>query len=370
MCDDINQPAEDGEEMAFGVPTFSDSDEDEAKPKPARQLRTKEELHRDFAADIELLSGVKLHNHKDREVHLLPPAALDAPRGSAASLARVSGVSPGLATAGDFAASEYVRGTGWPVLLSGLTSGWRAERAWASGAALAAERGQVPLRVTDLPSPWGMGGKRTVRLPLSVFVDYAVSAEADDPFYAFEPDFQGDRRALLEDFAVPPQFAEDLYDLDPVMRDFYPQYRHMIVGGRRSGTNMHRDPNCTSAWNTLLCGRKRWICFPPGVAPEDIGSSSKYQKDSPPSYWWTDVYPTLDLEALGAVEGIQEAGDTIFVPRGWWHAVLNLDFTAAITQNLVFPQRLDEVLPAFREEFPDFAKYIEEHHRRAIDEPR
>ena len=30
-------------------------------------------------------------------------------------------------------------------------------------------------------------------------------------FYAFDHDFTGPRAALLEDFEVPPQFAEDVY---------------------------------------------------------------------------------------------------------------------------------------------------------------
>lgn len=52
------------------------------------------------------------------------------------------------------------------------------------------------------------------------------------------------------------------------------------------------------------------------------------------SQWWLDIYPLLADEDK-PIECTQLPGETIFVPSGWWHCVLNLETTIAVTQNFV-----------------------------------
>ncbi len=54
------------------------------------------------------------------------------------------------------------------------------------------------------------------------------------------------------------------------------------------------------------------------------------------------------LQAPGQpIECITRPGDVIFVPRGWWHTVMNLEDCIAITQNYVSRRNLAAVLQFF-----------------------
>ena len=51
-------------------------------------------------------------------------------------------------------------------------------------------------------------------------------------------------------------------------------------------------------------------------------------------------------------ECLQRAGELVYVPAGWHHAVLNLELSCAIAHTLVAPTGLDEHWPALRRRHP------------------
>lgn len=103
---------------------------------------------------------------------------------------------------------------------------------------------------------------------------------------------------------------------------------------------MHIDPLGTSAWNTLIKGVKRWVLFPPTVdkaIAKGKGLLRPGENDEPAGFF-LHVLPRIKAkygESVPLVEVMQYPGETMFVPGGWWHAVLNVEDTIAVTQNFV-----------------------------------
>ncbi|XP_021107797.1 jmjC domain-containing protein 4 isoform X9 [Heterocephalus glaber] len=89
------------------------------------------------------------------------------------------------------------------------------------------------------------------------------------------------------------------------------------------------------SWSVNICGRKKWLLFPPGqeealrdnhgTLPYDVTSSTLMD---------THLHPT-HLPSSPALEVVQEAGEMLFVPSGWHHQVHNLDDTISINHNWV-----------------------------------
>ncbi|BBN10747.1 histone arginine demethylase JMJD6 [Marchantia polymorpha subsp. ruderalis] len=225
-----------------------------------------------------------------------------------------------------------------PVLLADLMTDWPANERWRLDE-LAKSCGDAAFKVSQ---PHG----KSIDMTMKDYAQYMSIQHDEEPLYIFDAQFGESAPELLKDYKVPALFSEDLFS---VLGDSHrPPFRWFVLGPARSGASWHVDPSLTSAWNSLVSGRKRWALYPPGKVPpgvlldvdEDDGS---VHYDGPTSLqWWLDVYPHLEEENK-PLECTQLPGETIYVPSGWWHCVLNIDDSVAVTQNFVNPINLEIV---------------------------
>jgi hypothetical protein len=196
--------------------------------------------------------------------------------------------------------------------------------------------------------------------PLSTYISYTKNSHDESPLYLFDRGFAGKMKLKIgrdvERAAYwPPEcFGEDLF---AVLGDQRPDSRWLIVGPARSGSTFHKDPNATSAWNAPLTGSKYWLMFPSGPSipppPGVILSEDASEITSPLSIAeYMLSFHEIARATPGCREGICHAGEVIHVPSGWFHLVLNLEDSIALTQNFVPQKKLSEVL-RFLKDCPD-----------------
>jgi len=193
--------------------------------------------------------------------------------------------------------------------------------------------------------------------------DYGCKRD-DSPLYVFDGSVfdKENTKELEKDFDIPSYFSEDLFKY--VGHKRRPPHRWVVFGPPRSGSSVHVDPLATSAWNALISGQKRWVLYPPDkglskplLKPKGIGL------DGESVTWFQKAYPMTQTREWSEVGGcpksfdvVQNAGEIMFVPDGWWHAVLNITHTVAVTQNFCTTPRFDAVYRATRRGRPKMSK--------------
>ncbi|KAL9230842.1 hypothetical protein vseg_006138 [Gypsophila vaccaria] len=183
-----------------------------------------------------------------------------------------------------------------------------------------------------------------VEMDLEHYFRYSELSGEERPLYLFDPKFIEKVPVLGEDYEVPVYFREDLF---LVLGDERPDYRWIIIGPAGSGSSFHIDPNSTSAWNAVIKGSKKWILFPPDVVPPGVHPSPDGAEVACPVSiieWFMNFYDATKNWEKRPIECVCKAGEVIFVPNGWWHLVINLEESIAITQNFVSRRNLLNVL--------------------------
>ncbi len=130
-----------------------------------------------------------------------------------------------------------------------------------------------------------------------------------------------------------------------------PPFRWLLIGPKRSGTNLHQDPLNTAAWNVSVQGYKLWVMFE-NLYPKWIINGQQVRKKGEGKetidYFLIHLPRILKEEGIKVKICIQCPNETIYIPGGWWHAVLNLTDTIAITQNYMNSINFNQVWRSLR----------------------
>lgn len=209
-----------------------------------------------------------------------------------------------------------------PVLLEGCLDNWVALEKW--------NRNYLIETCGDVKFSVG-----PVEMKLEDYFRYSDLVREERPLYLFDPKFGEKVPKLGLEYDVPVYFKEDLFS---VLGNERPDYRWIIIGPAGSGSSFHIDPNSTSAWNAVIKGSKKWVLFPPEVVPPGVHPSPDGAEVACPVSiveWFMNFYGATKKWKKKPIECVCKAGEVIFVPNGWWHLVINLEDSIAITQNFV-----------------------------------
>ena len=190
----------------------------------------------------------------------------------------------------------------------------------------------VPSSIAELRHLYGETNFRVsdthgAMVGLEVWYQYAATTGDDAPFAIYDAEF-----ADLEGFAydVPRFLSQDAFALANV--DERPPWRWLLLGGPRSGTGVHVDPLQTHAWVYLVQGLKRWIFLPTNLSSEKLRALGVGEPQLPSAQWFAQ-YRDAAAALQGTVELVQRPGELVYVPAGRPHAVLNLEWSYALTHN-------------------------------------
>ena len=94
------------------------------------------------------------------------------------------------------------------------------------------------------------------------------------------------------------------------------------MGPAGSWTALHHDVLFSNSWSANICGKKRWLLFPPSVSAHLVDASGVLVPDATrvdSVHGGGERWPNLGIALAESIELVQLAVEIIFVPSGWHH---------------------------------------------------
>ena len=157
--------------------------------------------------------------------------------------------------------------------------------------------------------------------------------DEDDIKYLKDWHFYLETRHSYSAYRTPPYFCSDWLNEwweEREDRERPSDYRFVYIGPKGSWTPFHSDVFGSYSWSANIVGRKKWIMLPPG------------EEDKVRDTFGNVVFDLESEEAkllqekngqIRRIEFVQETGEIVFVPSGWFHQVYNLEDTISINHN-------------------------------------
>lgn len=221
--------------------------------------------------------------------------------------------------------ARYLRGFR-PVVLTDFAADWPARERWAP-ARLKERFGSLMVEVQtgreDDPEFEENKDAHREQVRFGDFLDRIVAADAGG-------DTNDCYLTANNELLKRPEFAsllEDIGTLPPYLRrDRLAGSAFFWVGPRGSNTPLHHDT--VMLFHAQLIGRKRWRLVSPLETPNVYnhhGVFSPVDLDAPQD----PRHPRM--KGVRVLEVVVEAGETLFLPLGWWHQVSGLATSVSIS---------------------------------------
>lgn len=157
------------------------------------------------------------------------------------------------------------------------------------------------------------------------YIEYTTRNTNDTrPYYILDWFIEKNCPEVIYNYEVPFLFKSWL---DYIPNFIRPYFLAFYIGAKNSASPLHLDIMGTSAWNTVFTGRKLWVFYP--YNQSNLVYNGKINPFEPDYR----TYP-LFKKAQGFY-CLQEEGDLVYTPSGWWHAVLNIEPSISITDNFI-----------------------------------
>uniref|UniRef100_A0A804QMT6 JmjC domain-containing protein n=1 Tax=Zea mays TaxID=4577 RepID=A0A804QMT6_MAIZE len=272
-----------------------------------------------------------------------------------------------------------------PVVLTGLTSSWRAHKDWTLSGSGDLRRPNLGFFTQNFPSSLvqvddcsssDFTDQKRLEMSMQEFIDHWVggphcgSSDGDRDgslLYLKDWHFVKEYPDYIA-YTTPTFFVDDwlnMYlDSHPIHRDSdianhkneinCSDYRFVYMGAKGTWTPLHADVFRSYSWSANVCGQKQWLFLPPSQ------SHCIFDRNMRSSVYNLHDVSEKQFPEFKWLECIQEQNEIIFVPSGWYHQVHNLEDTISINHNWCNAYNLHWVWNLLYEDYKVAKEYIED----------